>query len=77
MALSAEAVARRVMSGENFKEVIPRACARGMVKRGVKHTGLGFSAGSAGGRGEVDCNRERSKAGEYDLDSDLEARRVC
>lgn len=45
IALSADAVARRVMSGENFRHVIPRAWARGMVKRGAKVRDLGFSRG--------------------------------
>ena len=42
MALSAEAVASRVMSGENLRDVIPLACARGIVKRGVNLKGLDF-----------------------------------
>jgi len=34
--LSADAVASNVISGENLREVIPRAWARGMVVSGMK-----------------------------------------
>ena len=70
--LSAEAVARRVMSGENLRDVIPRAWAREMVIRGTKLRDFGFSA--VRGMGEGECERERSREDIYDLDLDLERR---
>ena len=56
MLLSAEEVARRAMSGENFRQVIPRACARGRVTKGVKVRDLGFSLGR--GRGDAEGWRD-------------------
>lgn len=79
MALSAEEVARRAMSGENLRHVIPLACARGSVTKGVKVRDLGFcTTGEAEGGG--DCDSERDRRGEYvsllvlDLDLDLDRR---
>jgi hypothetical protein len=61
-----------VMSGENFRHVMPRAWAREMVTSGVKSTVLAASFGGV----EVDLERDRererdrSNEGEYDLDGD-------
>ena len=78
MLLSAEAVARRVMSGENLRHVIPRAWARGRVSSGVKVRDLGFEVATAGGEvGEAEADSDWR--GEYvsDLDLDLDSDRDC
>lgn len=81
--LSADAVARRAMSGENLRHVIPRACARGIVSRGTKFRDFGFSFGDWW-LGDAAEEREREPSydrGEYvldlvlDRDLDLERRR--
>lgn len=77
MVLSADAVARSVMSGENLIDVIPRACARGIVISGTKFNGLVFGfldavADLERRRPSRDRDREREPLyeGEYDLESD-------
>jgi len=69
IALSAEAVASSVISGENLMDVIPRAWAREMVVKGTKFKDFGFSA--ARRIGEVERERERSRDDMNDLDLDL------
>ena len=72
IALSAEAVARSVMSGENLRAVIPRACARGRVTSGTKLSDLD---GCAGGETERDVVLSSEEAYGPDLDLDREAER--
>jgi hypothetical protein len=61
MALSAEAVANSVMSGENLTHVIPRACARGIVVRGTKLSDffLTRAVSSRGGVADASLDRDR------------------
>ncbi len=58
--LSADAVARSAMSGENLTDVIPRACAREMVVRGVNLSAFAVSAVPTAGGLTRERERERS-----------------
>ena len=49
MVASAEAVARRVWSGESLTEVMPRAWARGRVLKGLNLRLLVFRGSASGG----------------------------
>ncbi len=58
MALSAEAVARRAISGENLRHVMPRAWARRIVVKGTKTRDFGLMRG---GGGEAVGSRDRER----------------
>lgn len=66
--LSADAVASNVISGENLRDVIPRAWARGIVTSGMKFKDLEEMAGV----GETDGGFASSTEEAYDLNLDLD-----
>ena len=76
--LSAEAVARREASGEKCRDVMPLACARGMVMSGV-NVRFGFFGWDVGGteRGEAERERDGGSEGLYvcERERDLESER--
>lgn len=72
MVLSADAVASNVISGENLREVIPRAWARGIVTSGMKFNDFEDFAGVGEAGGGLLSSTEEAYDRNLDLDLDLD-----